>query len=171
MQILKGKYMRNILMSICASVAFGCSSIYTYPYPATGNAGIDTALASSDYTHDQKLEMIRKHKARASGTTSLPKYDPVVDMSTCANCNYQQDLNQCRSIAANNTNYAGNTITSAAAGAGIGAVIGAVMGVDFGSVAIAGAAGGAIGGLGNEHLTVNSMIARCMQGRGYSVLR
>ncbi|MDP1614822.1 MAG: hypothetical protein Q8L68_03410, partial [Methylococcales bacterium] len=60
---------------------------------------------------------------------------------------------------------------NAAAGAGIGAALAAVTGLDVGIVAAGAATGGAIGGLGNEAITINQMIARCMQGRGYNVLR
>lgn len=149
----------------------GCSSISTYPYPSTGNAGVDTALSGRDYTHEEKLEILRKYNSWSKKPSHTTSYEPVVDQAKCKDCNYQEDLAQCRSIASDNTNYVGNTVRSAAGGAAIGAFIGTVMGTDIGSVAAAGAAGGAIGGLGNEALTVNQMIARCLTGRGYSVLR
>lgn len=151
--------------------AQGCANLWTYPYTATGNPGVDTALSSNDYTHEEKLDILRKYNSHSKKQSYTTSYEPVVDQSKCNNCNYQEDLAQCRAIASDNTNYAGNTIRSAAGGAAIGAIIGAVVGTDIGSVAAAGATGGAIGGLGNEMLTVNQMIARCMQGRGYNVLR
>lgn len=129
---------------------------------------LERALADPSLTSEQKTELIRQSMAPKP---SYGSYRPVVDPASCKNCNYEGDLIQCQAIARDNTNYAGNTIASAAVGAGIGAVIGAVTGLDVGMLAAGGATGGAIGGLGNEALTVNQMIARCMQGRGYNVLR
>lgn len=165
--------MKKIIVTILATIIMlsGCASIWTYPYPATGNPGIDTALASKDYTHEEKLQILSKYRSWSKKPSITTNYQPVVDPAKCKNCNYQQDLDQCREIASTNTNYTGNTLTSAAGGAAIGAAFGAILGLDVGTMAGAGAAGGAIGGLGNEMLTVNQMIARCMMGRGYSVLR
>ena len=109
--------------------------------------------------------------APQNGPVAVSTYDPVVDMSRCKNCDYANDLYQCKAIAANNTSYISNAATNAAAGAAVGAIFGAILGLDVGLLAGAGAAGGALGGLGNEALTVNQMIARCMTGRGYVVLR
>ncbi len=96
----------------------------------------------------------------------------VVDpASICKDCNLNNDLVACNSIAQHNTQYAASTATGAAAGAATGAIIGAILGLDIGTMAAAGAAGGGIGGLGNEAMTVRQMVVRCMQGRGYSVLR
>lgn len=95
----------------------------------------------------------------------------VVDPSVCKKCDYQTDIFQCNNIAHHNTNYIGNAAGGAAAGAATGAIIGAILGLDIGTMAAAGAAGGGLGGLGNEAMTVRQMIVRCMQGRGYSVLR
>ena len=109
--------------------------------------------------------------APQNGPIALSTYEPVVDMSRCNKCDYANDLYQCKAIAANNTRYMANAATDAAAGAAVGAIFGAILGLDVGLLAGAGAAGGALGGLGNESLTVNQMIVRCMTGRGYVVLR
>ncbi|MBK7491006.1 MAG: hypothetical protein IPI17_02570 [Nitrosomonas sp.] len=109
--------------------------------------------------------------APQNGPVALSTYEPVVDMSRCNNCDYANDLYQCKAIAANNTRYMANAATNAAVGAAVGAIFGAILGLDVGLLAGAGAAGGALGGLGNESLTVNQMIVRCMTGRGYVVLR
>ena len=106
-----------------------------------------------------------------NGPVALSTYEPVVDMSRCKNCDYANDLYQCKAIAANNTRYMANAATQAAAGAAVGAIFGAILGLDVGLLAGAGAAGGAIGGLGNESMTVNQMIVRCLAGREYVVLR
>jgi len=99
------------------------------------------------------------------------EYRPVVDPGTCSDCNYDKDLATCSNLARENTNYSGNIIGGAAAGAGIGAALAAATGLDVGTVAAGGATGGGISGLGNEAMTAKNMIARCMQGRGYNVLR
>jgi uncharacterized protein YcfJ len=90
----------------------------------------------------------------------------VVDPTVCQKCDYATDIYQCH-----NTNYTANAVGGAAVGAATGAIFGAILGIDPGLMAAAGAAGGGIGGLGNEAMTVRQMIVRCMQGRGYSVLR
>ena len=109
--------------------------------------------------------------APQNGPVALSTYEPVVDMSRCQKCDYANDLYQCKAIAANNTRYMANAAGNAAAGAAVGAIFGAILGLDIGLLAGAGAAGGAIGGLGNEWMTVNRMIVRCLAGRGYVVLR
>lgn len=111
-----------------------------------------------------------------SGCATTPNEKPfhsvVVDpVSICKDCNLHNDLAACNSIAQNNTNYASNAAGGAAIGAATGAIFGAILGLDVGTLAAAGAAGGGIGGLGNEAMTVRQMVVRCMQGRGYSVLR
>ena len=108
---------------------------------------------------------------QANAPIALSSYEPVIDPSKCQKCDYANDLYQCKAIAANNTRYMANAAGTAAAGAAVGAIFGAITGLDAGLLAGAGAAGGAIGGLGNEAITVNQMIARCLTGRGYVVLR
>lgn len=106
-----------------------------------------------------------------AGPMQLSSYRPVVDPARCQKCDYENDLYQCKAIAANSTRYAASTAGGAAIGAATGAIFGAILGLDVGTMAAAGAAGGGIGGLGNEAMTETGMIARCMTGRGYSVLR
>jgi hypothetical protein len=161
---------RIISAAITAIIISGCATI-TGGYPFTGNPGVDTALASDDYTPEEKKEILRKYYALTKSPNRTLDYRPVIDPAVCKNCNYTNDLAACNSIAAQNTNYAGNAAGSAAAGAATGAIFGAILGLDVGTLAAAGAAGGGIGGIGNEALTVRQMIVRCMQGRGYSVLR
>jgi hypothetical protein len=128
---------------------------------------LERALADPSLTHEQKARLVQQSLNRRNDTG----YRPVVDPASCKGCNYEGDLIQCRAVASDNTNYAGNTLGGAAAGAGAAALIGAIAGVDVGTMAAIGATSGAIGGLGGEAITHNQMIARCMQGRGYSVLR
>lgn len=95
----------------------------------------------------------------------------VVDPAVCSKCDYDTDIYHCNNIIRNTTNYTGNTLGGAASGAAVGAIFGAILGLDVGLLAGAGAAGGALGGLGREAMTVQQGVARCMAGRGYSVLR
>lgn len=103
--------------------------------------------------------------------TPTVNYRPVVDHAKCQNCDYDRDLAECTNIAQNNTSYTANAIGGAAAGAGAAALIGAIIGADVGTAAAIGATTGGIGGLGNEAVASQQMVARCMAGRGYSVLR
>lgn len=98
-------------------------------------------------------------------------YRPVVDPKVCEFCNYNQDLAHCRQLGQDNTNLAANAGVGAALGAGVFAVTGALLGVDAGSMAGLGAALGGAQGLGGEARASRDMVARCMVGRGYSVLR
>lgn len=129
---------------------------------------LERALSDPSLTYEQKKAIVQQSMKSRQNYTG---YRPVVDPQSCRGCNYEADLIQCSAIASDNTNYAGNTLGGAAAGAGAAALIGAVAGVDVGTMAAVGATSGAIGGLGGEAVTHNQMIARCMAGRGYSVLR
>lgn len=129
---------------------------------------LDRALADPSLTYEQKVDLIRRSVASKPGYVSCR---PVIDPASCKNCNYEGDLIQCQAIARDNTNYSSNAIGGAAAGAGVSALIGAIAGVDVGTMAAVGATVGGVSGLGNEALTHNQMIARCMQGRGYNVPR
>lgn len=124
---------------------------------------------------DTKNEILRamylERMSRIETKHDPSEYRPVVDPNICSECNYNKDLATCSNLARENTNYSGNIVGGAAAGAGIGAALAAVTGFDVGIVAAGGATGGAIGGLGREAMTVQQMVGRCMQGRGYSVLR
>lgn len=96
-------------------------------------------------------------------------YRPVVDNKTSPQ-NYEQDLAECRA-------YAGDD-----ARAGVGAIIGGVIGAGFSVLMFAGAglkadhvhrgvaALGAITGGLSAMKEQRNIIARCMNGRGYSVL-
>lgn len=106
-----------------------------------------------------------------SNPASYTYHRVVVDPAICQKCDYDNDIYQCNNLVRNNTNYTGNALGGAAVGAATGAIFGAILGIDPGLMAGAGAAGGGIGGLGNEAMTVQQMVVRCMQGRGYSVLR
>ena len=98
-------------------------------------------------------------------------YHPVVDPKKCANCDYEADLAQFQTISAEHTQITGNAVAGAAGGALTGALFGAMLNIDAGHTAAMGATAGSLQGVGQELQTRNALIARCMAGRGYSVLR
>lgn len=174
------------LLSVLVAIALligGCANKPKYSQLGSdNNTGINLALDNPNVTDEQRLAMIEQHNntriihygqkpAPIQDNHSYVKYRPVVDRAMCKDCDYETDVSQCQQLAGRNTRYIGNTLASAAVGAGIGAAIAAVVGVDVGIVAAGGATGGAIGGLGNESVTHYQMVVRCMQGRGYSVVR
>lgn len=176
--------MKPIVIILCALLILaGCASKPKYSQLGSdNNTGINLALDNPNVTDEQRLAMIEQHNntriihygqkpAPIQNNHSYVKYRPVVDRAMCKDCDYETDVSQCQQLAGRNTRYVGNTLASAAVGAGIGAAIAVVAGVDVGIVAAGGATGGAIGGLGNEAANHYQMVVRCLQGRGYSVLR
>ena len=164
----------NIILSVV--VVFISACVQTYP--KTGNSGIDLALANQSLSHETKMNILRRHygqapvyQTTASQNQSAQSYRPVVDPAKCKRCDYERDLSQCHQIMEENTNLTGNAAAGAAGGALTGALIGAMLDVDPGHVAAMGATAGGLQGVGQELQTRNAMIARCMQGRGYSVLK
>lgn len=183
--------MRNLLMIIIVIIVSACG----HTYPKTGNPGIDLALTNDALSHETKMNILRKYRgeepvyenkkpgildsltpdrppagyARTSATAG--GYRPVVDPKKCANCDYEADLAQCQAISAENTQITGNAVAGAAGGALTGALLGAMLNIDAGHTAAMGATAGGLQGVGQELQTSNAMIARCMAGRGYSVLR
>lgn len=106
----------------------------------------------------------------ASGCASM-QHTPVIDPKSCKDCDYQADIIECNELSKQNTRYASSTASGAAVGAGVFALTGALLGVDAGSMAALGASLGGLQGLGGEAGESRAMVIRCMQGRGYSVLR
>lgn len=170
--------MKTLMIILIALTLAGCGT--TYQYPTTGNAGIDMALANPALSHQTKMNLIRRHRGeepvfaevkRATMNPVAASYRPVIDQSVCRDCNYENDLAQCQQIASDNTNVTGSAATNAALGAGSSAIIGALLDVDVRHMAAMGASVGGLQGVGQELNTIRGVIARCMQGRGYSVLR
>lgn len=171
--------MKSLAVLISAVLVFsGCASKPKYSQITYDEFSIDLAYDNPNITDAERAEAIEKFYAQRIRSnpidTSRVRFRPVIDPNIpCKgnSCNYDLDLVQCNGIANSNTNYGNNTLASAAAGAALGAAIGAVAGVDVGYVAAGGATGGAIGGLANAAANNYQIVARCMQGRGYSVLR
>jgi hypothetical protein len=104
-------------------------------------------------------------------------YRPIVDMRGADQGQYERDLQDCQSYAAN-VSPAAEAMVGAVIGVGVGAVLGAVVGSFFGQadwgaemgMAIVGTQGlmaGASGGIQGQV----DIIRNCMAGRGYNVLR
>ena len=168
----------KLLIVLIVMISAGCAT--TYQYPSTGNAGIDQALANPALSHQTKMNLIRRHQGedpvfaevkRAPMNPVAASYRPVVDQTVCRDCDYENDLAKCQQIASDNTNVTGSAATNAALGAGSSAIIGALLDVDVSHMAAMGASVGGLQGVGQELGAIRGMIARCMAGRGYSVLR
>ncbi len=168
--------MKYLLIIIVAITVSACA----HTYPKTGNPGVDLALANQSLSHQTKMNILRKYRgeapvyeetAPARPPATAGGYRPVVDPKRCANCDYEADLAQCQTISAQNTQITGNALAGAAGGALTGALLGAMLDIDAGHTAAMGATAGGLQGVGQELQTRNAMIARCMAGRGYSVLR
>lgn len=165
--------MKLFVLLLLAVIVSACG----HTYPKTGNAGVDLAVANQSLSHEAKMNILRRYYGQApvyQQATQNPvaaSYRPVVDPSICKDCDYEKDLAQCQEISANNTNVTGNAIAGAAGGAATSALIGAFLDVDPGHMAAMGASVGGLQGVGQELGAIRGMIARCMAGRGYSVLR
>lgn len=108
-------------------------------------------------------------------------YRPMVDLSSSSGktqATYEQDLKQCQEYAKQvspDTSAAMGAGAGAAFGALVGGVAAAVLGADVGENILLGASmggiSGGVGGVGAGANTQMEVIKRCMQGRGYTVLK
>ncbi len=101
----------------------------------------------------------------AGCATSGANYRPVVDLHNRDATKYQTDLSQCQ-------NYATQR-ADAATGAVVGAVAGALLMAALGGRGSDNRQGAIIGGLagaGGANETQETIVKRCLAGRGYSVL-
>ncbi|MEZ5461737.1 hypothetical protein [Dokdonella sp.] len=105
-----------------------------------------------------------------AGCAQTP-YRPIVD-SGVSRGNYEDDVMDCQQLAAQRPAAA-----PAASGATIGALVGALFGLavgldgdDVAEVAAWGAVSGGINGAAYGSAVQQSIVARCMEGRGYYVI-
>lgn len=143
-------------------------------YEKTGNAKVDAMVADpkiDDATKQEILHAYHIELAAKKRQAPVAGYRPVVDPAICKGCDYERDLKQCHQMMEENTDVTGNAVSGAAGGALTGALLGAMLDIDAGHTAAMGATAGGLQGVGQELQTRNTMIARCMAGRGYSVLR
>lgn len=116
--------------------------------------------------------------AMGNGTTRTMIY-PVVDTPMNPDGrDYYDDVRECnnyiRNISAGES-AVNNGVAGAMVGAAFGAIIGAALGVDPGRTAMWGAASGGTSGAARGAVSAqnskHTIVARCMSGRGYTVLQ
>jgi uncharacterized protein YcfJ len=98
-------------------------------------------------------------------------YRPVVDTGVSRG-NYEDDVYDCQQLAAQRPagdHVAGGIVVGAAIGALFGLAVG-LEGDDVAHLAAWGAATGGLEGAGWGTVEQRSIVARCMEGRGYMVL-
>ncbi|MBL8500671.1 MAG: hypothetical protein JNL77_08850 [Nitrosomonas sp.] len=160
------------MIVLIALIVAGCAA--PSKYEKTGDARVDTLVADpklDDATKQEILHAYHIELADKKRQAPVTGYRPVVDPSVCRGCDYERDLKQCHQMMEESTDVTSNAITGAAGGALAGALLGAMLDIDPGHTAAMGATAGGVQGVGQELQTRNAMIARCMAGRGYSVLR
>jgi len=99
------------------------------------------------------------------------QYRPVVD-SGVSRGNYEEDVMDCQSLA-NQRPAAGSAAGGATAGAILGALFGLAVGLDGDDVAEMaawGAVSGGVNGAAYGTMEQQSIVSRCMEGRGYYVI-
>jgi hypothetical protein len=112
-----------------------------------------------------------------SGCATITEQNPIIDQKMSDMTNYNSDLSECREIAMQ-VDAGESFLKSAAVGTLTGAAIGAVVGIfddkNFGKSVGIGAAGGAVGGGIKGGLETfddrKEVVAKCLDGRGYTVL-
>jgi len=109
--------------------------------------------------------------------TGCATYQPLIDAQGVDMNAYATDLQQCRQYAATvNTGAesANGTVIGATIGAALGGIVGAFAGEPGKGAAYGAAYGGANGmlaGAADAESGKQSIVQRCLAGRGYSVLR
>lgn len=123
-----------------------------------------------------------KVKLYAVGLLSLPligcatsgsNYRPLIDTKGVDLSKYEADLVACQAYARTQPGVAQGAAKGAAVGAAVGAVLATVAGRDYdtGAAARVGGVTGAARGAQGANNDQEMVIKRCLQGRGYSVLK
>ena len=100
-------------------------------------------------------------------------FSPIIDKQGIDEVKYQQDLTECQNLSTEAQGAAKDGAKKAAGGAAIGALIGLVGGGNGTNIAQAAGVGGVIGGasgLYSGNAEKETIIKRCLAGRGYKVL-
>lgn len=106
--------------------------------------------------------------ACASNPNMGTSYRPVVDLQSRSPELYEKDLGECQALARQRDDAARNAMAGAIAGALLGAIIAPR---DYRqNLANRGALLGGLGAAGQAVETQETIIKRCLSGRGYSVL-
>lgn len=101
-------------------------------------------------------------------------YRPVVDLKGVNGSKYEQDLSECQSLARQTSNAGTTAGEEAVAGTAIGGLLGLVGGGNGSNIAQAAGVGAVIGGahgLYSGSQSQETVIKRCLSGRGYKVLQ
>lgn len=98
---------------------------------------------------------------------------PIVDMQGVNQAQYERDLEQCQDYAQQQSGAGASAAKGAVGGAGIGGLIGLVTGGNGTRVAQSAGVGAVIGGASGAYSgnkAQESIVKRCLTGRGYRVL-
>ena len=111
--------------------------------------------------------------ALAGCSNTGSNFSPIVDKQGIDEAKYQQDLMECQNLSTQAQGAGKDGAKKAAGGAAIGALIGLVGGGNGTNIAQAAGVGGVIGGasgLYSGNAEKETIIKRCLAGRGYKVL-
>ena len=100
-------------------------------------------------------------------------FSPIIDKQGIDEVKYQQDLTECQNLSTEAKGAGKDGAKKAAGGAAIGALIGLVGGGNGTNIAQAAGVGGVLGGasgLYSGNAEKETIIKRCLAGRGYKVL-
>jgi uncharacterized protein YcfJ len=100
-------------------------------------------------------------------------FSPIIDKQGIDEIKYQRDLTECQSLSTEAQGAGKDGAKKAVGGAAIGALIGLVGGGNGTNIAQAAGVGGVIGvasGLYSGNAEQETIIKRCLAGRGYRVL-
>ena len=98
---------------------------------------------------------------------------PLVDMKGVNQATYESDLKDCQAYAQQQSGMGENAAKAAGAGAVVGGLLGLVTGGNSTGIVQAAGAGAVIGGAGGAftgNQAQESVVKRCLSGRGYKVL-
>ena len=98
---------------------------------------------------------------------------PIVDMKGVNQSKYEGDLEDCQAIAKQQSGMGETAAKSAGAGAAVGGLLGLVTGGNKTGIVQAAGAGAVLGGAGGAYSGNNaqeSVVKKCLSGRGYKVL-
>ena len=98
---------------------------------------------------------------------------PIVDMKGVNQASYDKDLQECQDYAKEQSGMGSTAAKGAGAGVVVGGLLGLVTGGNASGIAQAAGAGAVIGGAGGAfsgNQAQESVVKRCLSGRGYKVL-
>jgi uncharacterized protein YcfJ len=100
-------------------------------------------------------------------------FTPIIDKAGVDEAKFQQDLSECQNISTEAQGAGKDAAKKAAGGAAIGALVGLVGGGNGSNIAQAAGIGGVLGGASGAYsgnAEKETIIKRCLAGRGYKVL-